>query len=117
MRRLISLTVFACLSAVSAAATEWPWTPASVYTLTRAMNCESWNFTRGTDRARLNGALPGWLIFNEGPGNVFVTGGGTGTRAIEPFDGRLITFPGRQGVNYWMGLSGGGPAVVHICRM
>ena len=117
MKQLLALSALVLATAAQAAPGEWPWSPASIYSLTMAMNCESWSLANLGESVRLNGALPGWLIFNECPGAVTIRGGGATTRAIPPFDGRLITFPGEQGVAYRLGLSGAGGTVVHICRI
>ncbi|MBB94410.1 MAG: hypothetical protein CML68_07400 [Rhodobacteraceae bacterium] len=140
MRRLTLATALALVSATAAPAVEWPWAKPTIYSLTKAMNCQSWRLDSPSERAPIYGALPNWLIFNEGPSPVAIRGPGSRSRDVLPFDGTLETVLGEPevnykvttnntggndvinargilGANYTVGLSAGGSATVHVCRV
>ncbi|WP_428928315.1 hypothetical protein [Marinibacterium sp. SX1] len=140
MRRIILATFLGLASASTALAVEWPWTKPSIYSLTRGLNCQSWDLRSTSDRAPIYGALPNWMVFNEGPSAVAIRGPGSRSRDIPPFDGPLVTAFGKSevdysikldgedsrdvisarsvlGSSYTVGLATAGSARVHLCRL
>lgn len=87
-----------------------------IYEMAKGLNCQSWDLSSTSQNAPMLAAIPEWIVFNEGPNPVAVSGHKSRSRNIEVFSGRVVKVIGEQGKSYTLGLIGAGMARVHICR-
>ena len=114
-KRYIALAL--SLMALPATAQEWPGT--TIQSLAASLNCQAHSLTSSSQRAPMYGALPNWIVFNEGPSPVAVRGSGTRSRDIPVYAGKIISVHGEldELFTYTIGLSGAGSARVMVWRV
>ena len=102
---------------LSGSALEWPGT--TIQSLSAAMNCQAFSLTNPSQRAPMYGAIPEWIVFNQGPSPVAVRAPGSRSRDIPVYAGKLMTVRGELDAlfTYTIGLTGPGSANVQVCRV